>query len=108
MAEAVAVASPDERRGTVVKAFVVRASGHEPSDGLAEEIKVFVREGHSVYAYPRLIEFVPRSPQDAHREDQADRASATRAGAGIGLGLSLREDSVRASPQTLAERLRLL
>ena len=42
--EAAAVASPDERRGNVVKAFIVLAEGHEPSDELAEEIKAFVRD----------------------------------------------------------------
>ena len=36
--EAAAVASPDERRGAVVKAFIVLADGHEPSDELAREI----------------------------------------------------------------------
>ena len=36
VAEAAVVASPDERRGNVVKAFVVLAAGHEPSDELAE------------------------------------------------------------------------
>ena len=44
VAEAAAVASPDERRGKVVKAFVVLADGHEPSDELADEIKAFVRD----------------------------------------------------------------
>jgi acetyl-CoA synthetase len=63
VAEAAAVASPDERRGNVVKAFVVVASGHEPSDELAEEIKTFVRDRHSAYAYPLLIEFVPDLPK---------------------------------------------
>ncbi len=63
VAEAAAVASPDERRGTVVKAFVVLAAGHEPSDALAEEIKAFVREHLSAYAYPRLIEFVDDLPK---------------------------------------------
>jgi acetyl-CoA synthetase len=61
--EAAAVASPDERRGNVVKAFVVLASGHEPSEPLAEEIKAFVRDHLSAYAYPRLIEFVPDLPK---------------------------------------------
>ncbi len=63
VAEAAAVAAPDERRGNVVKAFVVLAAGHEPSEALAEEIKTFVREHHSAYAYPRLIEFVPDLPK---------------------------------------------
>ena len=61
--EAAAVAVADERRGMVVKAFIVLAQGHEGSDALGEEIKVFVREHLSAYAYPRLIEFVPDLPK---------------------------------------------
>jgi acetyl-CoA synthetase len=63
VAEAAAVAAPDERRGAVVKAFIVLAHGHEPSDELAEEIKGFVRERLSAYAYPRLVEFVSELPK---------------------------------------------
>jgi acetyl-CoA synthetase len=63
VAEAAAVASPDERRGNVVKAFVVPAAGYEPSVALADEIKTFVRERYSAYAYPRLIEFAPDLPK---------------------------------------------
>jgi acetyl-CoA synthetase len=63
VAEAAAVAVPDERRGNVVKAFVVLSAGQEGSDALAEEIKAFVREHLSAYAYPRLIEFVPDLPK---------------------------------------------
>ncbi|MBV9472898.1 MAG: AMP-binding protein, partial [Solirubrobacterales bacterium] len=63
VAEAAAVASPDERRGNVVKAFVVLAGEHEPSEQLAEEIKAFVRDRHSAYAYPRIVEFVAELPK---------------------------------------------
>ncbi|MGH2893877.1 MAG: AMP-binding enzyme, partial [Solirubrobacteraceae bacterium] len=63
VAEAAAVASPDERRGNVVKAFVVLSAGHDPSDALADEIKAFVRDHLSAYAYPRVIEFVPDLPK---------------------------------------------
>ena len=84
VAEAVAVASPDERRGYVVKAFVVVAAGDEPSDELAEEIKAFVRDRHSAYAYPRLIEFVPDLPKTLTGKDPANRAPPGRAGAGHG------------------------
>src|SRR5579884_2696081 len=63
VAEAAAVASPDERRGNIVKAFIVPAAGHEPSDELAEEIKAFVRDHHSAYAYPRKVEFVADLPK---------------------------------------------
>jgi acetyl-CoA synthetase len=61
--EAAAVASPDERRGDIVKAFIVLASGHSASDSLADEIKSHVRERHSAYAYPREIEFVDDLPK---------------------------------------------
>jgi acetyl-CoA synthetase len=63
VAEAAAVAFPDERRGMVVKAFVVLAVGHEPSDGLADEIKAYVRDHLSAYAYPRVIEFADSLPK---------------------------------------------
>ena len=63
VAEAAAVASPDEVKGNVVKAFIVLAEGHEPSDELADEIKGFVRERLSAYAYPRRVEFVDELPK---------------------------------------------
>jgi acetyl-CoA synthetase len=61
--EAAAVAAPDELRGSIVKAFVVLAEGHEPSDELATEISQFVRTRLSQYAYPRRIEFVDDLPK---------------------------------------------
>ncbi|MDQ3676908.1 MAG: AMP-binding protein, partial [Actinomycetota bacterium] len=63
VAEAAAVAWPDERRGNIVKAFVVPAAGHEPSEELGKEIGAFVREHLSAYAYPRLVEFVDDLPK---------------------------------------------
>jgi acetyl-CoA synthetase len=61
--EAAAVASPDPRRGDIVKAFIVLTGDNEPSDELADEIKQHVRERHSAYAYPREIEFVDDLPK---------------------------------------------
>src|SRR3989442_375155 len=61
--EAAAIASPDELRGHVVKAFIVLAPDCEPSDELAEEIRTFVRVRLSAYAYPRRIEFVAELPK---------------------------------------------
>jgi len=61
--EAAAVASPDEVRGNVVKAFIVLTEGQEPSEELAEDIKAFVRGRLSAYAYPRRIEFVTDLPK---------------------------------------------
>ena len=53
----------DERRGMVVKAFVVLNAGHEPSDELADEIKAYVREHHSASAYPQVMESVTELPK---------------------------------------------
>jgi len=61
--EAAAVASPDPKRGDLVKAFVVLTEGHEPTDETAQEIKTFVRDHLSAYAYPREIEFVDDLPK---------------------------------------------
>jgi acetyl-CoA synthetase len=66
----------------VVKAFVVLAAGHEPTDELADEIKRYVREHHSAYAYPRRIEFVTDLPKTLTgkirrielRQQEAERA----------------------------------
>ncbi|CAN5195267.1 AMP-binding protein [soil metagenome] len=63
VAEAAAVAWPDERRGFVVKAFVILAAGYERSDELGKEISAFVREHLSAYAYPRIVEFVDELPK---------------------------------------------
>lgn len=63
VAEAAAVAKPDERRGWIVKAFVVLSDGHAATDALASEISSFVRDGHSKYAYPREVEFVDALPK---------------------------------------------
>ncbi|MEJ7817927.1 MAG: AMP-binding protein [Thermoleophilaceae bacterium] len=61
--EAAAVASPDEKRGMIVKAFLCLAEGHEASDETADDIKAFVRGHLSAYAYPREIEFVDDLPK---------------------------------------------
>src|SRR5436305_13370300 len=61
--EAAAVASPDEKRGHVVKAFVVLAEGQAASDDLVDDIQGFVRGHLSAYAYPRRIEFVDDLPK---------------------------------------------
>jgi len=61
--EAAAVASPDELRGNVVKAFVVVADGYEGSDQVAGEIQALVRERLGAHAYPRRVEFASELPK---------------------------------------------
>lgn len=63
VAEAAVVASPDEMRGSLVKAFVILAPGHEPSPRLAEELQEHVKRVTAPYKYPREIEFVSELPK---------------------------------------------
>lgn len=63
VAESAVVASPDETRGEVVKAFVVLARGFEPGDALAAELQAHVKRVTAPYKYPRKIEFVSSLPK---------------------------------------------
>lgn len=61
--EAAAVASPDPKRGHVVKAFVRLGAGIEGDDDLVERIQRHVRERYAAYAYPREVEFIADLPK---------------------------------------------
>ncbi|MDI3280681.1 MAG: AMP-binding protein [Bacillota bacterium] len=61
--EAAVVASPDEVRGEIVKAFVVLAAGYEPSAALVKELQDHVKNVTAPYKYPREIEFVQELPK---------------------------------------------
>lgn len=63
VAESAVVASPDDTRGEVVKAFVVLARGYEPSKTLAGELQDHVKRVTAPYKYPRKIEFVTSLPK---------------------------------------------
>jgi acetyl-CoA synthetase len=86
VAEAAVVASPDERRGHVVKAFIVLAEGREASADLVKEIQSHVRERLSAYAYPRLVEFTDALPKTLtgkirriELRESEERSAASRA-----------------------------
>ena len=63
VAESAVVASPDEMRGEVVKAFVILAPGYLPSEELVENLQNHVRNTTAPYKYPRLVEFVSELPK---------------------------------------------
>ncbi len=65
VAEAAAVAAPDEERGAVVRAVVVLREGYEPSDALAGELQEHVKRETAPYKYPRIVEFVDELPKTA-------------------------------------------
>ena len=61
--EAAAVASPDPKRGNVVKAFVRLTPGTQTDDDLVKRIQEHVSTSYASYAYPREIEFVDELPK---------------------------------------------
>ena len=65
VAEAAAVAAPDEERGAVVRAIVVLRDGHEPSPELASELQEHVKRETAPYKYPRILEFAAELPKTA-------------------------------------------
>jgi len=65
VAEAAVVAAPDEERGAVVRAVVVVAEGHDPSEALARELQHHVREQTAPYKYPRIVDFTDALPRNA-------------------------------------------
>jgi len=66
VAEAAAVAAPDEERGAVVRAVVVlRAGAYVPSPELVRELQEHVKRETAPYKYPRIIDFAEELPKTA-------------------------------------------
>jgi 2-aminobenzoate-CoA ligase len=63
VAECAVVASPDEGRGMVVKAFIVLRPGSAEGPELVRELQDFVKRRIAPYKYPRAIAFVPALPR---------------------------------------------
>jgi acetyl-CoA synthetase len=62
VAEAAAIAAPDEERGSVVRAIVVLADG-EPSEALVADLQEHVKRVTAPYKYPRIVEFAEELPK---------------------------------------------
>jgi acetyl-CoA synthetase len=63
VAESAVVGSPDDLRGTIVKAFIILAPGYKESDELVKEIQDHVKRETAPYKYPREIEFMTELPK---------------------------------------------
>jgi acetyl-CoA synthetase len=63
VAEAAAVAAPDEVRGQVVRAVVVLREGYASGDDLARELQDHVKAETAPYKYPRVIDFARELPK---------------------------------------------
>jgi acyl-coenzyme A synthetase/AMP-(fatty) acid ligase len=65
VAEAAAVAAPDEERGAVVRAVVVLRGDYVPSPELVRELQDHVKRETAPYKYPRIVEFAQELPKTA-------------------------------------------
>nr|WP_206699654.1 acyl--CoA ligase [Bacillus atrophaeus] len=63
--ECAVVASPDEIRGSIVKAYVVLQNHEKRSDDLVKTLQNHVKTITAPYKYPREIEFVESLPKTA-------------------------------------------
>jgi 2-aminobenzoate-CoA ligase len=61
--ECAVVASPDDRRGMIPKAFVVPREPFQPGSGLIAELQEFVKKQIAPYKYPRRVEFLDALPR---------------------------------------------
>ncbi|HXP36216.1 MAG TPA: AMP-binding protein, partial [Solirubrobacteraceae bacterium] len=64
VAEAAAVAAPDDERGSVVRAIVVLREGdYSPSPELVRELQEHVKRETAPYKYPRIVDFATELPR---------------------------------------------
>jgi 2-aminobenzoate-CoA ligase len=63
VAECAVVGSPDDRRGEIVKAFVVPREPAAAGDALAAELQAYVKQAIAPYKYPRAVEFIDTLPR---------------------------------------------
>lgn len=65
VAECAVIGLPDNRRGNIVRAYVVLREGYEASDDWVKDIQEFAKKQAAPYKYPRSIVFIdalPRTP----------------------------------------------
>jgi acetyl-CoA synthetase len=65
VALAAVIGSPDDVRGTIVKAFIVLKPEADAHERLKDEIQDFIRKRLAAHEYPREIEFVSELPMTA-------------------------------------------
>lgn len=90
VAMAAAVGKPDPDRTEIVKAYVVLAPGHAPSDALKAELAAHVKTRLAAHEYPREIDFLDALPMTTTgkvirkelraRAEEELRAAAAREG----------------------------
>jgi len=61
--ECAVVASPDETRGTIIKAYIILYDRNKASESLVKDIQEHTKKVAAPYKYPREIEFVTELPK---------------------------------------------
>lgn len=61
--ECAVVATPDEIRGSIVKAYIILKNQEEGNEGLIKELQEHVKQMTAPYKYPRAIEFIDELPK---------------------------------------------
>jgi len=89
VAECAVIAVPDAARGEVIEAVVVLRGDAEPSDELACELQLLVKERYAAHAYPRTVRFVASLPKTESGKIQRvvlrrQRVAELQAAAGAG------------------------
>lgn len=70
VAESAVVGEPDSERGQVVRAHIVLRTGHNPSPELTADIQSHVKTVHSLFAYPRVVDYVAALPRSTTHKIQ--------------------------------------
>ncbi|MBJ7347602.1 MAG: AMP-binding protein, partial [Thermoleophilaceae bacterium] len=65
VADAAAVAEPDDERGSVVRAVIVLKDGYTGDEQLVSDLQAHVKAVTAPYKYPRIVEFVEALPKTA-------------------------------------------
>jgi len=63
VAEAAAIGLPHEVKGNAIHTYVILKAGYEPSDALAEELRLHVGHEMGPIARPEKVEFVSSLPK---------------------------------------------
>jgi 2-aminobenzoate-CoA ligase len=80
VAECGVVGVPDEKRGQIVKAYVVLKPGHEPDAAMTRALQDHVKREIAPYKYPRAVEYLPALPRT--ETGKLQRFRLRQAGAG--------------------------
>jgi 2-aminobenzoate-CoA ligase len=83
VAECGVIGWPDEKRGHIVKAFVVLKLGYQGSEAMAAELQQHAKRSIAPYKYPRAVEFVDSLPRTESGKLQRYKLRAPSAAAAV-------------------------